>query len=166
MSRFQVVRAREEHLPAITEIYNEAVLNSTATFDTEPKTLEDRRRWFQAHGAPYPVLVAVAPTGKVAAWASLGPYSDRPAYRFTVEDSLYVRPEYQGQGLGSRLLGTLVELAGEIGYHTIVARVVDGNVASLAVHRKCGFEAVGTLRAVGYKFDRWLDVTFLQRLLG
>ncbi|MGE5554221.1 MAG: N-acetyltransferase family protein [Betaproteobacteria bacterium] len=166
MTCLQVVQAAEEHLPGITAIYNEAVQNSTATFDTEPKTLDDRRRWLAEHGEAYPVLVALDPAGQVLAWGSLSPYSDRLAYRFTVEDSLYVHPQARGQGLGSLLLGRLVELAQEHNYHTIIAKIVDGNAASLAVHRRHGFTDVGTMRQVGYKFGRWLDVTILQRTFG
>lgn len=165
MSDIRLVRAGEEHLPAITDIYNEAVRNSTATFDTEPRTLEDRRRWLSAHGDLFPVLVALTPEGQVAAWGCVSPYSERPAYRFTVEDSLYVREGLRGQGIGSLLLRRLLELAAAGGYHTVIARVVGDNVASLSVHQKHGFVSTGTLREVGFKFDRWLDVTFLQRIL-
>ncbi|MGE5623613.1 MAG: N-acetyltransferase family protein [Methanocella sp.] len=161
----RLVRAGEEHLPAVTEIYNAAVLTSTATFDTEPKTLDDRRAWLAAHGESHPVLVAVSAAGEVLAWGSLSPYSDRPAYRYTAEDSLYVRDGERGQGLGSLLLGALVVEARRRGFHALVAKVVDENAASLAVHRKHGFVEAGTLRQVGYKFDRWLDVTLLQLTL-
>ncbi len=165
MTNLRVVKATEEHLPAITAIYNDAVLNSTATFDTEPKTLDDRRRWLAGHGEAHPVLVALDRAGNVLAWGSLSPYSDRLAYRFTVEDSLYVHPEARGRGVGQLLLGKIVESARERGYHTVIAKVVDGNAPSLAIHHKHGFEVIGTMREVGHKFGRWLDVTLLQRIL-
>lgn len=160
-----LVRADQTHLPAITEIYNEAVLHGTATFDTEPQTLADRQGWLAGHGDAYPVLVAVA-KGQVLAWGSLSPFSDRPAYRYTVEDSLYVRPEAQGSGLGSRLLERLLALGVMLGYRSVLAKIVDDNEPSLAVHHKYGFTDAGLLTAVGYKFDRWLDVAILQRRLG
>jgi phosphinothricin acetyltransferase len=161
-----VVPAREEHLPAILEIYNEAVLHGTATFDTEPKSLEDRRQWLAGHGEAHPVVVAVEEgSGEVLAWGSLSPYSDRLAYRFTVEDSVYVRTDRRGEGLGGLILGRLLELAAALGYRAVVAKIVDGNAPSLALHRRAGFFDVGTLREVGFKFDRWLDVTLLQALL-
>lgn len=160
-----LVKAGEEHLPGVMEIYNAAVLTSTATFDTEPKTLEDRRAWLCTHGETHPVLVALDPSGAVLAWGSLSPYADRPAYRFTAEDSLYVRDGERGRGYGSLILAALVAEARRLGYHALIAKVVDENQASLAVHAKHGFTPVGTLRQVGYKFDRWLDVTLLQLIL-
>ncbi|MGE5507546.1 MAG: GNAT family N-acetyltransferase [Chitinophagales bacterium] len=163
--RVMVMRAEECHLPGILEIYNDAVFHSTATFDTEPKTLADRQAWLTGHGDAYPVIVAVE-DGQVLAWGSLSPFSDRPAYCYTVEDSLYVRPEVQGRGLGSRLLERLLALGVMLGYRAVLAKIVDENAPSLGVHRKFGFVDAGLLRAVGYKFGRWLDVSILQRSFG
>lgn len=162
---FRICRAAEEHLPGITAIYNHAVLNSTATFDTEPKSLEDRRTWLAGHGEDLPILVALDEAGEVAGWASLSPYSDRLAYRHTVEDSIYLASRVQGLGLGKRLLGELLDLAAGVGHHSVVARIVAGNPASLALHEKLGFRTVGVLEEAGWKFDRWLDVFILQRKL-
>lgn len=151
-------------LAAINEIYNDAVLNTTATFDVEPRDEEAARAWYLAHGPAYPLLVAER--GRtIVGWSSLSPYAPRPAYRFTVEDSVYVHRDCRGQGVGRVLLASLLEAAVALGYHSVIAKIADGNEPSLALHRRAGFAPVGTLRAVGWKFGRWLDVEILQLLL-
>jgi L-amino acid N-acyltransferase len=164
----RIVPATQEHIQGIADIYNEAIANTTATFDTDPKTLDDRGEWLAAHGDRFPVLVALAADPAdctVLGWASVSEYSPRPAYRFTGEESVYVRADARGQGIGKALLGALVEQARARGFRTLIGRVVAGNAASERAHACCGFEEVGRLREVGSKFGLWLDVLFLQVML-
>jgi L-amino acid N-acyltransferase YncA len=160
-----VIRSAEAaDLPAIADIYNDAVLNSTATFDVEPWSTERRDTWFREHTHPYAVLIAVRGPD-VLGWAALSPFQRKPAYRFTAETSLYVRAEHRGEGTGALLLARLLEVAAGNGFHSVLARIVGDNPASLRLHRRFGFRRVGVEREVGYKFDRWLDVVVMQKLL-
>jgi L-amino acid N-acyltransferase YncA len=157
--------AQAADLPAILEIYNEAIRNTTAVYDYTPHTLEMRQAWLeakQAHG--FPVFV-VHLHGTVAGFGALGPFRAWEAYRFTVENSLYIAPQYRGQGLGKRLLAELIKTAQTMALHAIVAGIDADNTASLHLHRQFGFEEVGHFRQVGYKFDRWLDLTFMELIL-
>lgn len=149
---------------AIADIYNEAILTTTATFDTEPKSVEDRREWLLAHGEKYPVLVAAA-DGEVVGWASLTQYSDRRAYDPTAETSAYVKDGYRGRGIGRRLKEVIIDEARRLGYHSLIARIAEGSDASLHLNEVMGFERVGTLKEVGRKFGQLLDVHFLQLML-
>jgi len=148
-------------VPRITEIYNDAVRTTVATFDTEPRTVEDRTEWYRGHDAGHPVYVATI-DGTVVGWASLSPWSDRKAYEATAEVSVYVEAGYQGRGAGGLLLETLVRAGGEVGHRTLLARIADGNEASLRMHRSKGFALVGVMREVGFKFGKWLDVHLMQ----
>jgi phosphinothricin acetyltransferase len=148
------------------EIYNREVTGSTVTFDMVPRTLDDQRAWLAAHQGAHPAIVAVDPAGsRVAGFGSLTAYRDRPAYSTTVEDSVYVHHDYRGRGVGRLLLEDLVGLATDHGFHAIMARIVGGHEASIALHKACGFELVGIEREVGRKFGRWLDVALMQKLL-
>ncbi len=156
-------------LPGISEIYNEAVLNTTASYDEEPETLGDRLRWFEAHlAANLPVFVAVERRRKprVVGWCSISEFRSRIAYRYTVENSVYVAPGCQGRGIGRRLMTTLIEAARERGYHAIVAGIDADSAASIKLHGSLGFVEVARFREVGFKFGRWLDVVFMELLLG
>ena len=148
----------------IRAIYNVEVLTSTVTFDLVPRSLDDQRRWLADRSGAHAVLVAVEGR-EVIGFGSLSPYRDRPAYRTTVEDSVYVHPDHQGEGVGRALLAELVELAADHGFHAVMARIVGGHEASIRLHRSLGFTVVGTEREVGRKFNRWLDVVLMQRLL-
>jgi L-amino acid N-acyltransferase len=160
-----VIRPAEvADLPAIADIHNDAVLNSTATFDVEPWTPDRRDLWFREHSHPYAVLVA-ARADDMLGWAALSPFQRKPAYRFAAETSLYVRAEHRGEGIGAMLLARLLKVAASNGFHSVLARIVGDNPASLRLHASLGFERVGVEREVGYKFDRWLDVVVMQRLL-
>jgi predicted PhzF superfamily epimerase YddE/YHI9/L-amino acid N-acyltransferase YncA len=152
-------------LEAITAIYNEAIATTTATFDTEPKTLEEQRVWFEKHGPRHPVLVAEL-DGRVTGWASLTPWSDRCAYRDTAETSAYVKSEYRGKGVGRRLKAALIEEARRLGFHTLLARIAEGSDASLHINRSMGFVPVGLMREVGMKFGKRLGVHLLQLILS
>lgn len=149
---------------AIAAIYNEAVLNSVATFDTEIKSVEDRREWLRGHEGRHPVIVAEA-DGAVVGWASLSLWSDRRAYDGTAETSFYVLESHQGRGIGRRLLNEIVSAGRRCGFHTLAARIAEGSEASIRLHAAEGFVAVGILREVGRKFDRFLDVHIMQLML-
>jgi phosphinothricin acetyltransferase len=157
----QIIEARAEHIPAITEIYNDAIDHSVATFDTQHKTVEEQKAWVAGHGKRYPMLVAVV-GDEVIGWASLSAYSDRCAYADTVEISLYVRDGFRGKGVGRELTGALLQAGREAGLHTVVARIESSNEASIHIFKTFGFSYVGVMREVGYKFGRLLDVTIMQ----
>jgi phosphinothricin acetyltransferase len=147
--------------PGILEIYNESVLNSTATFDTDPRTPEKQLEWFNRHKANHPILVAEE-NGRIAGWASLSPWSDRCAYDSTVEVSVYLAPEQRGKGLGFQLLQQVTEAGRKAGNHTILSRISSDNLASIRIHEKAGYSTVGTMKEVGFKFGRFLDVVMMQ----
>lgn len=154
-------------LEIISSIYNQAVVTTTASYDYEPEQLDRRVAWYQEHVAMnLPVLVAVTPDGEVVGWSSLSPYHRRPGFRFTVENSVYVASRWRGQGIGRQLLEPLMTRGSELGLHSIIAAVDATNEASLRLHIGCDFREVGRFPEVGFKFDRWLDVVYLQRKLG
>jgi L-amino acid N-acyltransferase len=149
----------------IRAIYNVEVETSTVTFDLVPRTLADQRAWIAAREGAHRVLV-VEEAGAVVGFGSLSPYKERPAYSTSVEDSVYIHADHQGKGLGRLILAELVDAARASGFHAVFARIVGGHEASIALHAGQGFELVGTEREVGRKFNRWLDVVVMQRLLG
>ena len=162
--------ATVEDMAAVVEIYNELIPVRTVTWTEEPESLDERVAWFhrqQAQGAP--VLVAEeddhAGPGQVVGFATYGEFRDNrkwPGYRFTVEHSIHVRGAHQGQGIGRALLRALLERARACGMHVMVAAVDAENVESIAFHERLGFREVGRLPETGRKFDRWLDLVFLQ----
>jgi phosphinothricin acetyltransferase len=153
-------------LPSISAIYNEAVANTTASYDYDPEPLERRIAWFEEHEQlGLPVLVAEAEDAAISGWSSLSPYHRRPGFRFTVENSVYVHALQRGRGIGGQLLAPLITQASALGLHSIIAAIDASNPASLRLHQRCGFREVGRFPEVGYKFSRWLDVIYLQRLL-
>jgi phosphinothricin acetyltransferase len=162
----QVRRATVEDAEAIRAIYNTEVTGSTVTFDLVPRTTEEQVAWLVERSGAYAVLVVEDDDGVVAGFASLSPFRERPAYATTVEDSVYVDRSRRGHGVGRLLLTELVATATAHGFHTIIARVVGGHDASIALHRGLGFEVVGTEREVGRKMGRWLDVVVMQLLLA
>ncbi len=153
--------AEKKDVPAIASIYNEAIINSTATFDTEEKSVEDRERWLDAHDEQHPVIVAET-GGQVVGWASVSRWSDRSAYNSTAETSLYVHPAFRKQGIGKQLMEVLVLEAKKAGLHSLIARITHGNEQSIYLHERMGFVPAGTLREVGYKFDKYHDVHLMQ----
>ena len=156
------VEARDN--AAITRIYAHAVRHGTASFETEPPDVARRQAALAAGG--YPFLVA-ALAGTVAGYAYAGPYRARPAYRFTVEDSIYVTPQAQRGGIGRALLERLLDDAQARGFRQMIAVIGDSaQTPSIALHRACAFRLIGTFEAVGFKFDRWLDSVLMQRALG
>ena len=165
MGEFTVREATEGDVPAILEIYNDAILNTVATFDTEPQTLEEKLEWFRETTHPYVVLVAER-DGGVVGWACLRRFRQKAAYRYTAENSVYVRKACHGEGIGAALMRSLVEAGAANGFHTIIAGIAGENPASVRLHERLGFEEVGTEREVGYKFERWVDVTWMQKMLA
>jgi phosphinothricin acetyltransferase len=151
-------------LAAVNAIYNHYVRSSTCTCQTEPELLDKRRAWFDAHDAAHPITVAERDE-VVIGWAALSRYHEREGYRHTVENSVYVRHDAHGQGVGRALLADLIERAERIGHRTILASISADQAASVALHDKLGFQKVAHLREVGFKFGRWLDVVFMQRML-
>lgn len=157
--------ARRDDAGALADIYNHAVTSSTDVFDLVPRTLTEQQSWLTERSGAHAVLVAEV-DGQVIGFASLSPYQARPAYRTTVEDSVYVRHDRQGEGVGLALLERLIGLATDHGFHAVIARIAGGNDGSVALHKACGFEEVGLEQEVGRKFGRWLDVVVMERLLS
>lgn len=157
--------AREADLGGILAIYNDVVATSTAIYRDTPATLEDRRDWWQQRVAQgYPLLVAVDEAG-VAGFASFGDFRSWPGYRYTVEHTVHVRGDLRGRGVGTALMHPLMDRAAALGKHVMVGGVDAGNAASLRFHERLGFAPAARLREVGFKFDRWLDLVFVQRIL-
>ena len=150
---------------ATRAIYNLEVLETTVTFDLVPRSPADQMAWIAEHSGGHPAIVAVDDDDEVQGFASLSPFRPRPAYAPTVEDSVYVRRERRGHGIGELLLRDLLALATDHGFHSVVARIVGGHETSIALHERCGFEQIGCEREVGRKFGRWLDVISLQKML-
>ena len=159
--------AAERDLPAIHAIYAHHVLHGLASFEEEPPSVEElARRYRDIVGRGLPYLVAEL-NGAVAGYGYCAPYRARSAYRFSLEDSVYVRHDATGRGVGRRLLEALIARCEALGYRTLIAVIGDsGHAASIGVHAACGFLRVGTLRSVGFKFGRWVDSVIMQRPLG
>lgn len=160
----EIRTARLEDAEAIRTIYNAEVVGSTVTFDLVERTATEQDDWMAQHSGVYALVVAEE-GGEIIGFASVSPYRPRPAYSTTVEDSIYVSRAHRGQGIGRALLTELVARARMHGFHSMIARIVGDHDASIALHRSCGFELVGTEREVGRKFGRWLDVDLMQLLL-
>lgn len=153
----------------VRAIYNHEVIHTAATFDLVPRSLPDQQQWLAARSGAFSAVVAVDPDdpdGEVIGFAALSPYKERPAYRTSVEDSIYVRRDRNGQGVGSMLLRELLTVAANSGFHAVFARINASSEGSIALHRKCGFELVGIEREVGRKFNRWHDVALMEHLLS
>ena len=149
---------------AIRQIYNHEVENTTATMDLVPRTLADQQNWLAARSGAFATIVAVL-EGEVVGFASLSPYKERAAYRPTVEDSVYVRRDLGGRGIGKALLTAVIDLAAASGFHSVMARIETSGTASRALHASCGFREVGVEVEVGRKFNRWIDMVLMQKLL-
>ncbi len=167
MSPPEIRPAAAADLPAITEIYEHAVRYGTATFELIPPDIaEMTRRFGVLEDGGFPYLVA-ALEGRVVGYAYAGAYRPRPAYRFTVENSVYLQPAIHRRGIGMQLLQRLIADCEQRGYRQMIAVIGDSaNAGSIGVHRKCGFQMIGTHPNVGFKFGRWLDTVMMQRALG
>ncbi len=161
----QLHDAAEADLAGLMAIYNEVVASSTAIFSHQPVTLDERRHWWQTRIAQgYPVLVARDAQG-VAGFSTFGDFRPWPGYRFSVEHTVHVRAADRGRGVGTLLVQALFARAATLGKHTMIAGVDAANAPSIRFHERLGFSKAGLLREVGYKFDRWLDLVFLQRAI-
>ncbi len=158
--------AVESDLLGIATIYNHEVANSTATFDLEPPTLAYWHEKLEGNHEGDHLLVAVDPDGDVVGYAYSWSYRPRPAYELTRETSIYLDPSVRGQGIGRKLYPALLDAMARSGVHTAVALVALPNPGSVALHKAVGFEHVGTMREVGYKFDQWIDVEWYQKMRG
>jgi phosphinothricin acetyltransferase len=162
----EVLDARDEHLAGLLAIYNDVIATSTAVFSDAQVTLGDRRAWLEARrGLGYPVLVALDGDGSVAGFGSFGDFRSWPGYRYTVEHSVHVRADLRGRGIGTTLVQELIVRAVALGKHAVIAGVDADNAASLRLHERLGFARVARLPEVARKFDRWLDLILLERLL-
>jgi phosphinothricin acetyltransferase len=160
-----VRRALRSDVPGILEIYNDAVIHTTASYDYEPRTLEHRLAWFDDHLAnDYAIFVAEC-AQRIIGWSALNRYHDRMGYRFTAENSIYVAADARGQGTGKLLMPPLIDAARNRSLHAILAAIDGTNEASIRLHRAFGFETVGLFKQVGHKFGRWLDVVYMELLL-
>lgn len=159
----QIRPAEEKDVNVITDIYNDAVLHTTATFDMEERSYLERLEWFRKHDEKYIVLVAEF-EGMVAGWSALSRWSDRAGYDGIAETALYVHKDFRGRGIGGQLMEVLVLSGGKAGLHSLVARITRGNEPSIHLHERMGFQIVGTLREAGFKFGKFHDVHILQKV--
>ncbi|MEQ8283718.1 MAG: N-acetyltransferase family protein [Parvibaculum sp.] len=158
--------ATDADLPGILAIYNDAVANTTAIWNETESTLEGRRSWMaERTGRGFPVLVADE-NGEVAGYATFGDFRPHEGYRFTVENSIYVRADRRGRGIAKALMPPLIKAAETLGMHAMVAGIEAENRASIRLHERFGFREVARMPEVGRKFDRWLDLALMQRMLG
>ena len=162
----QIRDAVESDLPGLLAIYNDVIATSTAIYSDQPVSLEDRTQWWRARVKQgYPVLVALDGSG-VLGFSTFGDFRTWPGYRFTVEHSVHVRADRRGHGVGKELVTALFPRAEALGKHVMIAGVDAANEASIRFHERLGFEKAAHLREVGHKFNRWLDLVFLQRWIG
>ena len=157
--------ATEDDLPGMLEIYNDIILNTTAVYEYEPHTLEMRRQWFLTKQEQrFPVFLAEE-DGNLAGFSSIGPFRAWAAYKYSVENSIYVKSGLRGKGIGRLLLAPLIGAARNLKMHTIIAGIEATNEASIKLHESFGFNEVAHFNEVGWKFERWLDLKFLQLLI-
>ena len=157
--------AEEKDLPAMLEIYNEIIVNTTAVWHDEPHTLEMRKTWFaQRKEQGFPVFVAVE-EGKLLGFSTIGPFRPWPGYRYTVENSVYVAADSRGKGVANVLMPPLITAAKELKLHAIVAGIEASNESSIKLHNKFGFTEVAHFKEVGFKFGRWMDLKFLELII-
>ena len=156
----------ERHARAILEIFNDAILHSTALYDYQPRAMQNMVAWFEAkrHGN-FPVIGLEDTQGKLLAFGSYGNFRAFPAYKYSVEHSVYVHPDHRGQGLGRIILGELIAAARRNDLHALIGAIDASNAGSIALHKHMGFRHVGMLPQVGFKFGQWLDLAFYQLLL-
>ena len=157
--------ARLDDSEAINDIYNHYVPISNCTMETDPVGIETRRIWFLEHGERFPVLVCES-EGEVVGWASISPHRIRAAYRYTVEDAIYVRDDMRGRGVGGLLLDEMIVRVRDLGYHSMVAVINAEQRPSLALHSSRGFAEVAHLRQVGFKLGKWQDIKYMQLVVG
>lgn len=164
---FSLRAALLSDVPQLTEIYRESVLNGTATYELDPPSeAEMTTRWKTITRQGYPYIIAQSPDGRILGYAYANAFRTRPAYRWLVEDSIYLAPEARGKGIGKALLSELLVLCTERGFRQMVAVIGGASTASIAVHTSCGFEHGGIMKATGFKLGQWLDTVIMQISLG
>ena len=159
----KIREAQINDINEITEIYNWAILNTTATFDTNIKSIDEQKKWFENHGEKNPIIVAES-NEKIVGWASLSKWSDRCAYSDTAELSLYVKDGFMDKGIGKQLMENIIKIGKSVGFHTLIARITEGNEKSINLHESYGFEHIGIMKEVGEKFGRLLSVYLMQKI--
>jgi len=157
----------ERHADAILAIFNEAILNSTALYDYKPRTREMMTAWFEAKArGRFPIIGIESDSGELMGFGSYGTFRGFPAYKYTVEHSVYVDGRFRGQGVGKRLLQEIITAAQRQDYHVLVGAIDASNAVSMRLHEALGFTPCGTIRQAGFKFNRWLDLVFYQLILA
>ncbi len=163
LTAMKIIKCTPEYASQIHDIFNDAILNSTALYDYKPWTMDTMKVWFETKAQHnFPVIGIVDDEGVLMGFGSYGQFRMRPAYKYTIENSLYVHRDHRGKGLGKILLNEIISHATSQNFHSIIAVIDASNEISLDLHRKAGFTQVGVFREVGYKFGRWLDAAFLQ----
>jgi len=163
----KIIRCDPTHSSAILAILNEAIANSTALYDYRPRTPAMMQTWFEAKTkGRFPVIGALDDAGELLGFASYGTFRAFPAYKYTVEHSVYVDSRFRGQGLGKLLLREVISTAIEQDYHVLIGAIDAANTASIALHRSLGFSQCASVKQAGFKFGRWLDLEFHQLLLS
>lgn len=166
-SRPQLVTCERRHSDAILAIFNEAIANSTALYDYRLRTPQDMVNWFEGKARKnYPVIGLENAAGQLLGFATYGQFRERPAYKYTVEHSVYVDPRFRGQGAGRQLLEAIIAAAGQQDYHVMVGGIDASNAVSIKLHQSLGFSACGIVKQAGFKFGRWLDLAFYQLILA
>lgn len=168
MTGIRIINCHEEaHAEAILAILNEAIVNSTAIYDYRPRPLESMPPWFaakRAHG--YPIVGVEDASGELIGFGTYGRFRDRPAYKYTVEHSVYVERDHRGRGIGRAILQNLIEIARAKDLHVLVGGIDASNKSSITFHERLGFRHAGTIQQAGFKFGRWLDLAFYQMVLN
>jgi L-amino acid N-acyltransferase len=158
--------AQRSDIPGILDIYNDAVINTTATYDYEPRSLQHRIEWFEDHEkSGLPIFVGEDTEGRVVGWSSLSAFHDRKGYQFTAQNAVYVAAHARGRGVGKLLMEPLIDSAKKIGLRAIIAVIDAQNEPSIKLHARFGFFEAGRFQKVGFKFGRWLDVVYMELLL-
>src|SRR5436190_21392953 len=160
-----LVRCDESWSGQILEIFNQAILTSTALYEYKPRTVEFMATWFENKRRGNFPVIGLVEDGQLVGFGSFGSFRPFPGYKYTVEHSVYVSAKHRGRGAGKRLLEEIIRLAGEQNYHLLVGVIDSQNAISINLHKRLGFQLAGTIRQAGFKFGRWLDVDFYQLLL-
>ena len=162
----KIIRCDRSYAEPMLAILNEVIVNSTAIYDYLPRTAATMQAWFEAkERGNYPIVGLVDETGELAGFATYGPFRNWPAYKYTVEHSIYIEQSRRGRGLGKKLLPAIIDAARDQQYHVMIGGIDGSNSASIALHEKFGFTKCGEIRQAGYKFGRWLDLVFYQLVL-
>lgn len=163
---YRIRRCDEDQLPEILEILNEAILHSTALYDYKPRTMENMQTWYDVkQRGNFPVIGVFDPDEKLLGFTSYGSFRNWPAYKYSVEHSIYIKSDMRGKGLGKILLREIIKSAEEQDYHVLIGGIDASNATSISLHEKEGFVFSGTIQQAGYKFGKWLDLSFYQLIL-